>query len=166
MTQSGLKGEDMRLFSDIKKSQTLAGARRKLSHYRRLRHIAGEEYSPKVTATYSFEPKAPFGSPNRATEDMVTRKVAAWQELEHIEKAINAILDSYVRHVIYEKYCARYRKSDIAIYLDLGYSESEFYRLVERGQLEFAENYRNGKLLVFQEDVEEDFFGRKIEESC
>ena len=33
--------------------------------------------------------------------------------------------------------------------MELGYSESEFYRKLERGVIEFAESYRGGELLVF-----------------
>ena len=40
--------------------------------------------------------------------------------------------------------------TDKAIYMDLGYSESEFYRMLSRGALEFAEAYRKGKLIVYR----------------
>ncbi len=76
--------------------------------------------------------------------------MAAEQELDKIREAINAISDAYQRQIIIEKYCKRHIKSDIEIYMDLGYTESEFYRLLENGILEFAESYRNGNLLVFE----------------
>lgn len=157
----------MRLFNNINRNQTKKAAYKKLSQYRRLQRIAGEPYSPKVTTTYSFEPKSSTGSPSRQTETMVLRKVAAEQELDKIREAINAICDPYQRQIIIEKYCSKYIKSDIEIYMDLDYTESEFYRLLEGGILEFAESYRNGNLLVFEsEDDELDLFGRNQPESA
>lgn len=77
--------------------------------------------------------------------------------MQAITKAINRIIDPYVRQILIEKYFKWQIKSDYIIYTELGYSESEFYRMLERGTLEFAENYRNGSLLVFR-------IGRKVQE--
>nr|WP_275895736.1 ArpU family phage packaging/lysis transcriptional regulator [Streptococcus intermedius] len=67
----------MRLFNNINRNQTKKAAYKKLSQYRRLQRIAGEPYSPKITTTYSFEPKSFTGLPSQQTETMVLRKVAA-----------------------------------------------------------------------------------------
>ena len=147
----------MRLFQDIDKVLTKRNAYEVLSLYRRYSRMAGEEYTPKITATYSLEPKATGFSNSKQTETQVTRRVAAWDEMQAITKAINRIIDPYVRQILIEKYCKWQIKSDYIIYTELGYSESEFYRMLERGALEFAENYRNGSLLVFR-------IGRKVQE--
>ncbi|NQI43729.1 transcriptional regulator [Streptococcus suis] len=139
----------MRLFKDIDKFFTKKQADEVLSLYRRYVRIAGIEYLPKVTATYSFEPRTNNG-PNRATEDIVSRRVSAQDEMEAIMVAVNAIIDPYVRQVIIERYCAWHEKSDKNIYLTLGYSESEFYRLLDKGLIQFAEAYRGGELLVYR----------------
>lgn len=139
----------MRLFKEIDKYFTKKNAYEVLSLYRRYARMAGMEYLPKVTATYSLEPKS-SGFTNKATEEIVTRRVAALDELEAIMRAINSIIDPYVRQIVIEKYCAWHVKSDKEIYLDLDYSESEFYRMLDRGALEFAEAYRGGELLVYR----------------
>lgn len=152
----------MSFFPDLYTEQTKSNARSRLERYRILKNIANEQYNPKITATYSFEPKVPLSNPNKQTEIIVTRKVDAELELEEIRKAINRISDVHVRKVIIEKYCNA-SILDKELYPALGYSESEFYRLHERGILEFAECYRNGVLLVFRD--EERFFGRNLQES-
>ena len=139
----------MRIFKEIDKTFTKRNAYEVLSLYRRYARMAGEEYNPKITATYSFEPKS-GGFTSKATENQVTQRVTACDEMEAIYKAINRIIDPCVRQVIIEKYCKWHIKQDKAIYTDLGYSESEFYRMLERGAIEFAENYRGGELLVFR----------------
>lgn len=139
----------MRLFKEIDKNFTKKNAYEVLGLYRRYARMAGEEYAPKVTATYSFEPKG-TGGVSRATETAVTHRVAAQDEVEAIEKAINRIIDPFVRLILIEKYCKWQVKSDYMIYMEFGYSESEFYRMLERGAIEFAENYKGGELLVFR----------------
>ncbi|MBT0932890.1 ArpU family phage packaging/lysis transcriptional regulator [Streptococcus lutetiensis] len=145
----------MRLFQDMDKVLTKHNAYEVLSLYRRYSRMAGEEYTPKITATYSLEPKASGFSNSKQTEIQVTRRVAAWDEMQAIAKAINRIIDPFVRQILIEKYCKWQIKSDCAIYMELGYSESEFYRMLERGAIEFAESYRGGELLVFRIGREE-----------
>ncbi|CIW30476.1 autolysin regulatory protein [Streptococcus pneumoniae] len=82
---------------------------------------------------------------------MVIEHVDAEAEVLEIERAVNCIMDPYVRQVITKKYMdMKIQLSDKAIYMDLGYSESEFYRMLSRGALEFAEAYRKGKLIVYR----------------
>lgn len=145
----------MRLFKEIDTYFTKKNAYEVLSLYRRYARIAGLEYLPKVTATYSLEPKSFNGGVNKATEELVIRKVAAYDEQEAIMTAINAIIDPYIRQIIIEKYCAWQVKSDKTIYMDLGYSESEFYRMLDKGVLEFAEAYKSGELLVYRKSLGE-----------
>ena len=121
-----------------------------LESYRSYVRMAGAEYLPKITTTYSFEPKT-FTGKNTATENMVIDHVDAEAEVLEIERAVNCIMDPYVRQVIAKKYMdMEIQLSDKTIYMDLGYSESEFYRMLSRGALEFAEAYRKGKLIVFR----------------
>ena len=148
------------LFSDIDKKQTLRRVRKKLRHYHSLKRIAGEEYSPKVTATYSLEPRSSGGTPNKAVEEMVIRKIRAEQELEQIEEAINKISAAYCRQILVMKYLEEPEEvKDFVIYTDLGYPRSEYFQLKERAMMEFAECYRNGALLVFSRGGEAEIFG-------
>lgn len=152
----------MRLFKEIDKKATKENADEVLNLYRRYANMSGKEYTPKVTASYSLEPRGNGGPVSRSTEITVTNRVAAWNELEAIMEAINQISDSFARQVVIKKYCERPILPDKAIYPDLGYSESEFYRLWERGVVEFAECYRGGELLVFRKSI----LGRDLQESC
>ena len=120
-----------------------------LSAYKQLKKIAGEEYVSKVTATYSFEPRSYTGAVNKSLEKHIERKLTAQKMVEDIEKAINRMSISYLRQILIMKYC-KYYDSDIAIYVTLDISESEFYRELERGLLYFAECFCNGSLLVFE----------------
>lgn len=141
----------MDFLKEIDKQSTKNNAYKLLKQYRRFSRMAGEEYTPKLTPTYTLEPKTVrnYNSGSSQTEALVTRRVSAWNEMEAIMKAINRVIDPLVRQVLIEKYCKWQIRTDCEIYMELGYSESEFYRKLERGVIEFAEAYRGGELLVF-----------------
>ena len=120
-----------------------------LTAYKQLKKIAGEEFVTKVTATYSFEPRSYTGAVNKPLEKYIERQMTAQKMVEDIEKAINRMSNAFLRQILIMKYC-KYYDSDIAIYVTLDISESEFYRELERGLLYFAECFCNGSLLVFE----------------
>ncbi len=60
---------------------------------------------------------------------MVIEHVDAEAEEFGVERAVNCIMDPYVRQVIAKVHGYGINLSDKAIYMDLGYSESEFYRM-------------------------------------
>lgn len=140
------------LFAEVDKTATKKKAIKVLRRYRMLTRIAGLEYAPKVTASFSLEPKSFDGMVHSQTESMVTRKVAAEQDLQAIVRAINALSDRHYSQILIECYCRNRKQYNIEVYMDLGYSESEYYRMRELAILEFAENYRNGECLVFSGD--------------
>ena len=140
------------LFADVDKTATKKKAIKVLRRYRMLTRIAGLEYAPKVTASFSLEPKSFDGMVHSQTESIVTRKVAAEQDLQAIVRAINALSDRHYSQILIECYCRNRKQYNIEVYMDLGYSESEYYRMREQAILEFAENYRNGECLVFLGD--------------
>ena len=120
-----------------------------LSAYKQLKKIAGEEYVSKVTATYSFEPRSYTGAVNKSLEKHIERKLTAQKMVQDIEKAINRMSNAYLRQLLIMKYCKNF-DSDIAIYVTLDISESEFYRELEKGLLFFAECFECGSLLVYE----------------
>lgn len=136
------------MMRELDKKATKDKAVRLLSAYKQLKRLAGEQFTSKVTATYSFEPRSFTGIVNKPLEKYIERQMTAQKLLDDIEEAINHINDAYLRQVLVMKYCKSY-DSDIAIYVDLGYSESEFYRTLEKAILLFAECYSYGALLVF-----------------
>ncbi|MCP0885904.1 ArpU family transcriptional regulator [Ligilactobacillus sp. WILCCON 0076] len=119
-----------------------------LSQYRTFVRLADEEFEPKVTTTYSLEPKSLTNQIHRPIENAVVFKVTAQEEILKINKAINK-LNAYDRQRLYDKYLCKRQYPDkilIAKYIE---SESGYYKLLERAQLRFAESYENGRLLKF-----------------
>ncbi|MBS4750336.1 transcriptional regulator [Carnobacteriaceae bacterium zg-ZUI78] len=141
----------MGLVPDTDNKKTKKNAYKVLKSYRLLKRIAGSEFSPKVTALYSFEPRSFTGTVSNAIEQHVVRQLSAQQECAYIEKGINSVCSADHRHILIEKYCHA-EKSDIALYIDLNYTETEFYRELEKAVLYFADAYKSGELLVFKED--------------
>lgn len=136
----------MVLFPEIDKEKTKRQVRDLLSCYRSMIRIAGEEFIPKVTATYSFELKSYTGLVSRTVENAVVRKVTAEQELIKISAAMNK-LNAYDRQMIYDKYMNKEELSDTLIYLEYSMSSSSFYRELDKSLIKFAEAYDNGSLL-------------------
>ena len=124
-----------------------------LDQYKTLKAIAGEKYVSKITPTYSFEPRCYTGVIRNPIEDHMVRQEEALELIEKIESAINKILDPYLRQVLIERYIKN-NVSNIAIYMDLGYSSTEFYRLLDRARLHFAEYYNNGSTLRYRKGKE------------
>lgn len=139
----------MSLFPNLDKKQTKKNAYKVLESYRLLKNVAGIDFAPKVTATYSFEPRSVTNVASNAMENHVVRQIVAQQECHEIEKAINRVYDAFKRQILIEKYCKQER-SDISLYIDLELTETEFYRDLERAVLLFSEVYKNGILLVFE----------------
>ena len=144
------------LFADVNKSATKRKAIKILRKYRTLTRIAGLEYAPKVTASFSLEPRGTSSENHSQTESLVTRKVTAEQDSQAIIRAINALSDRHYSQILIECYCRNRKQYNIEVYMGLGYSESEYYRMRERAILEFAENYKNGECLVFLGDFSEE----------
>lgn len=144
------------LFAEVNRTATKKKAIKILRRYRMLTRIAGLEYAPKVTASFSLEPKTFSNTPSSQTESIVTRKVAAEQDLQAITRAINALSDRHYSQILIECYCRNRKQYNTEVYMDLGYSESEYYRMREQAILEFAENYKNGECLVFLGDSSEE----------
>ncbi|WP_331709938.1 ArpU family phage packaging/lysis transcriptional regulator, partial [Streptococcus sp. DD10] len=97
----------MQLVTDICVGLSTKNADKILKQYRRLARIAGEAYCPKVTASYSIEPKSSGGGVNKATEMMVVRRVDAQMELEAMAEAINSLSDLEYCRILIERYCRK-----------------------------------------------------------
>ena len=110
---------------------TIEGITEVLEHYKTLKKIAGDNYVSKITATFSFEPRSYTGTVRNPIEDHIVRQETARSYMDKIEQAINKIRDPYYRQVLIEKY-VKSNVSDIAIYMDLDYSSTEFYRLLTK----------------------------------
>lgn len=144
----------MALFPEIDKITTKKSVDGLLSNFRSMLRIASEEYTPKVTTTFSLELKNFGNETNSQVESMVTRKVTAEQEIIKIVRAVNK-LNAYDRKLIHDRYMGKQELSDIQLYLDYGTSERTFYRELDAALVRFAEGYENGRLLAekWQEQV-------------
>lgn len=138
----------LELFMNIDKKATKENVVKLLKLYRRLVRMADEEFLPKMTATYSFEPKGTGGGISDPLGESISNKVAAQEEINRIVKAINK-LSSQNRKLLYMKYMKRNVLSDIYIYVDLSMSESTYYRELDRAYIEFSEAYDDGKLMSY-----------------
>lgn len=132
---------------------TIEAATTILEQYKTLKAIAGEKYVSKITPTYSFEPRCYTGVIRNPLEEHMTRQEEALELIDKVDSAINKILDPYLRQVLIERYIKN-NISNIAIYMDLGYSSTEFYRLLDRAKLHFAEYYNNGSTLRYRKGKE------------
>lgn len=148
------------LLDIIDEKKTRREAIKVLKKYSRLRRIAGEEYAPKITISYSLEPRSSSGQVSKQVETMVVRRVSAQQDLELIAKAINNLSDLEYTRILIERYCRKKRREDYSIYSELGYSSSEYYRILNKALLEFAESYQARDLLVYKQ-----FLGKSWEKS-
>lgn len=137
----------MALLPEIDEKKTKSNVKKLLSNYRSFMRLASEEYTPKVTATYSFELKSFTGTVSRATENAVVRKVTAERELQKIVKAMNK-LNAYDRQMIHDKYMDKRELSDTDIYLNYNMSSSSFYDKLGDVLIKFAEAYDGGRLIV------------------
>ena len=148
------------LLDIIDEKKTRKEAIKVLKKYSRLRRIAGEEYAPKITISYSLEPRSSSGQVSKQVENMVVRRVSAQQDLEVIAKAINSLSNLEYTRILIERYCRKNRREDYSIYSELGYSSSEYYRILNKALLEFAESYQARDLLVYKR-----FLGKSWEKS-
>jgi len=138
----------MTFFPEIDAENTKRNAKRKLKEYPRWRRVANDVNGQKITATYTFEPRQAHGNPSKPVERLAINRVDAESELEAIEYAINNLLNPTHRRILFEKYLYAGKRYDFEIYSNLYLSEASFYIELNDALLSFAEQYRNGCLVV------------------
>lgn len=141
----------MNLLGYFDKEKTKENVNDLLSSCRSLIRWADDDYTPKVTQTYTFEIK---GSrlENSPLENGVMKKVNAEQEIVLIVKALNK-LNAYDSKILYDKYMDKNEHSDkelIAKYelAEPPRSERSYYRDLDRAMGKFAEAFDGGRLLA------------------
>ncbi len=138
----------MTFFPEIDAENTKRNAKRKLKEYPRWRRVANDVDGQKVAATYTFEPRQAHGNPSKPVERLAINRVDAESELEAIEYGINNLLNPTHRRILFEKYLSAGKRYDFEIYSNLYLSEASFYIELNDALLSFAEQYRNGCLVV------------------
>ena len=66
-------------------------------------------------------------------------------ELDAIEQAVSGLHDPLYRRILFEKYLQWDCKKDESIAMDLSFSESSYYDILDKSLMAFAELYRNGE---------------------
>lgn len=122
------------MFPEIDRDNTKKNVHRLLSHYRSMARLADEEYTPKITATFSLELKGSGGNPSDQVGNSVIRKVTAQQELWKISRAMNQ-LNAYQRQLLHYRYIDNREMTDTMIYYDLNMSKRTFYRELGKVQI-------------------------------
>ncbi|MBS4769651.1 transcriptional regulator [Carnobacteriaceae bacterium zg-ZUI240] len=140
----------MSLIPNLNEKETKEKAKEVLLGYNALKRIANVCFETKLTASYSFQPRSQTNDYQNPIEKHVIRQQTALQILEKIELAINKIPTLNHRAILIEKYCKGNTKDDYVINR-LRYSDSDFYRELDKALLWFAESYNNGEILVFNE---------------
>jgi len=135
---------------EIDEAATAQKAKGVLKNYTRIRSMANEKISvgtSNLSKTGYIKRK---GSNSDAVGNSVARKVTAEQESKEIERALEMVSNEYKR-LLKIKYDKRGFAPNIEIYMALGLSESMFYKRLRKGEIQFAEAYKGGMLLVFKE---------------
>lgn len=70
------------------------------------------------------------------------------KELTEIERSLK-LVDEEFQSVLKGKYLKSESVYGINLYMDMGISETSFYRNLQKGEMQFAEYYKNGELLLY-----------------
>lgn len=135
-------------FAEIDEETTRKIAKEVLSNYHRINRFAGGGAS-RVTSAFSITPRSETNVTSDETALAAERSVSAQNLLEDIHKAIDVLSDD-VRKAIYFKYISEDGRYDYEIIEDLMISKDTFYRWLAKGQVEFAQAFRDGGLVVYK----------------
>ena len=130
---------------DIKK--TKANARKTLKNYRRLERIVGRSSIDIKSPIISDMPRIP--THGNKIEDAIV-------QLADAEVEINAIITAMMklslisRQILHYSYCSRDMFTNYKISREIGYSERSVERMKSIALIEFAEAYKNGKLIAYR----------------
>ena len=130
---------------DIKK--TKANARRTLKNYRRLERIVGRSSIDIKSPIISDMPRIP--THGNKIEDAIVQLADAEVEINAIITALMK-LSLISRQILHYSYCSRDMFTNYKISREIGYSERSVERMKSIALIEFAEAYRNGKLIAYR----------------
>lgn len=135
------------LFEEVHEEITKNNVNNLLSRYHNIKRLAGS-YTPRVTSTYSLIPRSETGLTSDSTSDRVSLMAEAAEQLKEIERAYKS-LSAKSKNRIYLKYMTEDNLYDYQIYNSENISKDTYYRELSKAQLEFAEAYKGGELMVF-----------------
>lgn len=135
------------LFEEVHEEITKNNVNNLLSRYHSIKRLAGS-YTPKITTTYSLTPRSETGLTSDSTSDKVSLKGKATEQLKEIDRAFKC-LSADSRNRLHYKYMSEDSLYDYQIYNAQNISKDTYYRELSKAQLEFAEAYNGGELMVF-----------------
>lgn len=143
----------MYLLPDINSKQTKNNARKVLNPYRRLARIAGRSLTDIKSPAITGMPKS--SSFDNSKEIKNTNILSAAMEVDEIEQAVSNMSKECLE-VIYFTYLSKehHTKLDISgrVFGSLK-AEKTVDRRLSEGLLQFSESYKGGRLLVFNDHL-------------
>ena len=137
----------MMLLPEVDIKRTKANARRTLKSYRRLERIVGRASIDIKSPVITDLPKVlTYG--NRV-EDAIIQLADAEMEMNAIITALMK-LSLISRQILHYSYCSRDMFTNYKISREIGYSERSVERMKSIALVEFAEAYKNGKLIAYR----------------
>jgi len=118
------------LLKEVDFRQTKANARNVLKSFRRLERIAGRSLIDLKSPIITEMPKSQ--SHGNKTEDALVQLADAEAEILHY------------------RFCVQDHYSKYKIAREVGYSERSIQRMKSEALIEFAEAYRNGKIIAYK----------------
>ena len=135
------------LLPEVDIKRTKANARRTLKTYRRLERIVGRASIDIKSPVITDLPKVPtYGN---KVEDAIIQLADAELEINAIIAALKA-LSLISRQVLLYSFCSKEMYTNYKISQEMGYSERSIERMKSIALVEFAEAYRNGKLIAYR----------------
>lgn len=135
------------LFEEVHEEITKRNVNNLLSRYHNIKRLAGS-YTPKITSTHSLTPRSETGLTSDSTSAKVNLMAEAQSTLKEIKRAFKN-LSANSRNRIHLKYMSKDNLFDYQIYTSQNISKDTYYRELSKAQLEFAEAYNGGELMVF-----------------
>ncbi|HEM6181814.1 TPA: hypothetical protein U2D03_002295 [Streptococcus suis] len=119
-----------------------------LKKFGRYQRQAGLTFSLASSGNFSELPKHHPSKHFDKLTDNVTRKVSAEQEMQYYFDAINLLSREEFKYILKNKFLVTDKLSNLRLQYDLQIGETTYYTWYEQALLEFAEAYKNGKILA------------------
>lgn len=138
------------LLPELDIEKTCKNVRALFKQYPSLERLAGEEYTQHLTASYSLEPRTKTNKRQNSIENMVTRKVKAQQILADLYGALNRLPVEH-RNILWRHHVLD-NITDYVIEQEFYMGRTKYYEFLRSAEIEFAEVYNKGELLVEKTD--------------
>ncbi|KAA9299546.1 MULTISPECIES: ArpU family phage packaging/lysis transcriptional regulator [Aerococcus] len=131
----------------VDEEKTAKKVNKLLSGYDRLRRLSG--YQGRLVANYRYTPEKHVKNAGNYSEDLIEIREEAKAKVLEIENAID-LVEPELGKILEKKYIKHFKNTEI--YIEYCYSESTFYRLLRKAQIQFAEAFKGGELLCFENE--------------